>query len=130
MSESGTSPAIRQIDANTLVVGFDPSVYRLAAIKKAVYRLGDRLSASIRVAKNGTIETELILVDSSPDIDRLLGDLCREALDQELREQIAEETAGIRDLLLSQAFSATSLIDREGDEGNYMEDPKGIRGVP
>jgi hypothetical protein len=49
----------------------------------------------------------------------MAGEFCNEVLDQELRETIAEETAGIRNLLLAQAFSKTSLIDPELETADY-----------
>jgi hypothetical protein len=49
----------------------------------------------------------------------MAGEFCNEVLDQELREIIAEETVGIRDLLLAQAFSKTSLIDPELETCDY-----------
>jgi len=42
--------------------------------------------------------------------DEAAGQFCNEVLDQELREEIAAETRGVRDLLLAHAFSKTSLI--------------------
>jgi His-Xaa-Ser system protein HxsD len=57
--------------------------------------------------------------ESAEPIDKLVGEFCNEVLDQDLRETVAEETTGIRNLLLAQAFSKTSLIDSELETGEY-----------
>ncbi len=61
------------------------------------------------------------------DLEFLAGEFRNEVLEQELREVVAEETRPVRDMLMAQAFSAFSLLDQEGDEGDYRKDPKGIR---
>ena len=51
--------------------------------------------------------------------DETAGQFCNEVLDQELREEIASESRGVRDLLLAHAFSKTSLIDSEMETAEY-----------
>ena len=105
----------------------DTSIYRLAAIKKAAYKFGDRCSVEIESLPQGRVR--LILRPNSPSVDsrNLESELRNELLDQELREHVAEETDGVRRLLLAQAFSSISLTDRLGDTADYNEDPRGIR---
>ena len=114
----------------------DPSICRLAALKKAAYRCSDRYRVHLQPQANGQVRVELMARESrergtpaapevSADAARL--DFCGEALDQELREMVAEETFGVRNLLLAQAFSATSLLDPEGETGDPDADPLGIR---
>ena len=106
----------------------DPAVYRLTAVKKAAYKFGDRFHVRIWTGDAG-IHVELEAKDRSGESASLVGEFCNELLDQELRELVAEETRPIRDILLSQAFSAISLLDPLGDEGDYRDDPKHINAV-
>lgn len=114
----------------------DPSICRLTALKKAAYRCSDRYRVHLQPQPDGRVRVELMAKesrergthpgpDSLSDAARL--DFCGEALDQELREMVAEETLGVRNLLLAQAFSATSLLDPEGETGDPDADPLGIR---
>jgi His-Xaa-Ser system protein HxsD len=50
---------------------------------------------------------------SRREIDEVVRQFFQELLDQELREQIAEETAPVRTLILAHAFSKADLIKRE-----------------
>jgi His-Xaa-Ser system protein HxsD len=112
------------------VIDLDATVYRLSAIKKAAYKFGDKCHVRVSTAESSHIRVELKAKNTNEDMVRLSGDFCNEVLDQELREVVAEETATMRNLLLAQAFSATSLIDALGDEGSFRTDPLGIRGKP
>ena len=89
--------------------------YRLAAIKKAAYRLADRFTLALGAVTEDAVAVTLSTKASlSPDSARELTQLLmQELLDQELREQVAEETKPVRTLILAQAFSKTDLI---GDE--------------
>ena len=110
-------------------IDFEESVYRLSAVKKAAYRFGDRFFIRITQPDDLHIRASLQSRGLRDDLDDVAGEFCNEVLDQELREVVAEETQGIRDLIMSQAFSAVSLVDAEGDEGDYRDDPLGIRGA-
>jgi hypothetical protein len=45
-----------------------------------------------------------------------------EVLDQELREVVAEETAGIREVILAQAFLGLALTDEHGEHADFRDD--------
>lgn len=94
----------------------DLRVYRLTAVKKASYRLADRCTAVM-----GEIDGERLPIairfgtaTSEESARAIVRDFYRELLDQELREQIAEETSSVRALVLAQAFSNVDLIKRDG----------------
>ena len=116
MAESGI--AANTLPDGTRLLTFDTSVYRLSAIKKAAYKFGGHFYALVEQHEHIT-EVRLRPKESCASPDTLAGEFCNEVLDQELRETIAEETAGIRNLLLAQAFSKTSLIDPELETGEY-----------
>jgi His-Xaa-Ser system protein HxsD len=89
--------------------------YHLAAIQKTSYAFADRCTALIRNVQDGVIPLSLVFRPTTMETDalevarRFLQDL----LDQELREQIGEETRAIRSLILAHAFSRTDLIRRD-----------------
>lgn len=109
-----------------VVISVDPAVYRLAAIKKAAYRFGDRCHVGIESAGDGVI-VSLTPKTADTSTATLEGEFRNELLDQELRETVAAETLTVRNLLLAQAFSATSLLDPVGESADYQDDPLGIR---
>lgn len=116
MSQSGV--ATNDLSDGTQVVTFDSTIYRSNAIKKAAYKYGGLYYVHITQLDRAT-EVRLKPKESCTTSDALVGEFCNEVLDQELRETVAEETSGIRDLLLAQAFSKTTLIDPELETGEY-----------
>lgn len=116
MAESGIA-ANAMLDSARLLT-FDSTVYRLSAVKKAAYKFGGHFHFLIE-QQGSLIKVQLKPKESYDSPDALAGEFCNEVLDQDLRETIAEETAGIRNLLLAQAFSKTSLIDSELETGEY-----------
>lgn len=98
-----------------LAFTLDARVYRLTAMKKAAYRFADRFTASFQPGASDEIRVELAFKSGTEErVARdALPTFMRELLDQDLREQISEETAPLRTLILAQAFSRTDLIRRE-----------------
>lgn len=102
------------VDGDIALV-LDLRSYRLAAVKKAAYRCahcftaiiespdGDRLPITLRFA-TGVLQ---------PVAREATRQFFQELLDQELREQIAEETLAVRTLILAHAFSNVDLIKRD-----------------
>jgi His-Xaa-Ser system protein HxsD len=95
-------------------VSFDSSVFDLDTVKRAIYRFSAQFAADI------SLDGALIvcrLSFNSPISDeaarKLVDELKREVLDQDLRRRIAEETAPIRNAILALAFTNPKL---KGDE--------------
>ena len=109
-----------------VVVIVDPRVYRLTAVKKAAYRLGDRCFAKIELLEDGNVQVRLTPKSGNLLSRNFEGDFFNELLDQDLRESIAEETERVRNLLLAQAFSDVTISGDAADEADYREDPLGI----
>jgi His-Xaa-Ser system protein HxsD len=116
------------VSSSEMSLEFDPAIYHLSAIKKAAYKFGDRFHIQLLTIEGGWVRVGLKPKVAMESPEFLAGEFCNEVLDQELREVVAEETQPVRDLLLAQAFSATSLIDALGDDGDYHADPKQILG--
>lgn len=106
-----------------ITLTFDLSVYRLAAIKKTAYKFAGRCYVQIATSDSQTAFVSLRTKAPDDPIQQLAGDFGNELLDQELREEILAETAAVRNLLLAQAFSATSLTDAVGENADYRTDP-------
>ena len=109
-----------------LTLTVDPLVYRLSAVKKAAYRLGDRCFVRIEQLPGGGIRVGLTAKSEKVPLHALEGEFRNELLDQDLREIIAEETGRVRNLLLAHAFSGVSPTDPAADSADYREDPLGI----
>jgi His-Xaa-Ser system protein HxsD len=109
-----------------IAIDVDPQVYRLSAVKKAAYRLGDRCFAQIEIGAEGRIQVRLTPKSDKVSLQGLAGDFRQELLDQELRESIAQETERVRNLILAQAFSGVSLTDPAAETADYREDPLDI----
>jgi His-Xaa-Ser system protein HxsD len=95
-------------------VQLDLRVYRLSAIKAAAYRIADRCAVSLDAPDGDTILVTLLFRRQVTEVaarDALLA-FHQEVLDQELREQLREETEPVRALILAQAFSRTDIIKR------------------
>jgi His-Xaa-Ser system protein HxsD len=104
---------------------FDTGVYRASAIKKAAYRFSGEFDVCIDFVTENRMRVSLTRRDGrSPKL--LATDFPKEVLDQELREQVAAETAGIRDVLLAHAFSELPLTDAVGETADFRDDPLGI----
>lgn len=112
-------------ESTSITIDIDSAVYRLSAIKKAAYRLSGRGNFRISTIDGGRISVAVEAFKTA-SIQALVDDFNRELLDQELREEIAEQTTPVRNLLLAQAFSATSLIDPSVDSPDYHNDPLNI----
>lgn len=115
-----------------LVLNVDSHVYRLSAIKKAAYRFSDRCTIQINATHADGIRVQLEFGNLNLDVDvkRIEQEFWKEALDQELREQIAAETEAVRNLILAQAFSQLPLLDSNGELAEFRDDPMGILKLP
>jgi His-Xaa-Ser system protein HxsD len=112
-------------DMPVVTICVDSRVFRLSAVKKAAYRLGDRFYAGIQVdpEPENTIRVTLTAKTDRVSLETIEGEFRNELLDQDLREMIAEETEGVRNLLLAQAFSGVSLTGDDADAADYRNDP-------
>jgi His-Xaa-Ser system protein HxsD len=107
-------PPLKYVDGSIRFV-IDTGTYRLSAVQKAAYRFADRFTAQIGGSDEGSLPVALTFRPNvaEPDALELARLFFRELLDQELREQIAEETGPLRALILAHAFSRTNLVKRE-----------------
>ena len=93
---------------NTDTVQFDLALFSETTVKKAAYRFTNE--ASISFNKDGNeLSCSITPASEETELSDLILRFQNEVLDQDLREKIAEETAGIRNVILAQAFSKTGL---------------------
>jgi His-Xaa-Ser system protein HxsD len=84
--------------------------FDVEAVKRAAYRLSDRISIEITDAKPGlNCRLRLLTPSTGVNLESLAEEFRNEVLDQDLRQKIAAETEGYRNLILSLAFSKTPL---------------------
>ena len=112
------------IDHGELKLRFASAVYSLDAVKKAAYVFGDRCYAHIEVCNDVTVVT--LQPKGQLPGEQLSGEFANEVLDQDLRQRIAAETEGIRNLIIAQAFSSASLLNPALDGADFRDDPLGI----
>jgi His-Xaa-Ser system protein HxsD len=93
----------------------DLRVYRLAAVQKTAYRLADRCTAVLGTAVNHSLPVTFVFPPRTSEsaAREALRLFFQELLDQELREQIGDETRAFRSLILAHAFSRTDLLRRD-----------------
>ncbi|ADO73901.1 uncharacterized protein STAUR_6144 [Stigmatella aurantiaca DW4/3-1] len=93
----------------------DLRVYRLAAVQKASYRFAEHFTVVLGTSDGQLLPVTCLFRPDTRKAEALDAVRCyfQELLDQELREQIGEETRPVRALILAQAFSRTDLIRRD-----------------
>ena len=91
---------------------FDLEVYPLEILKKAGYRYIDKFSINFEI-KNNRALCLLTFPDKTTknQANYYLDQFRKEVLDQDLRNQIKNETEAVRNLILAHAFSKTDLTD-------------------
>lgn len=101
-------------------------IHSLPAIKKAAYKFADRFFVTIDEANPGNVRVTFRPKPGAGNVETVVGDFANEVLDQDLRESLAAETQAVRNLILAQAFSSTSLLDPDGESADYRDDPLNI----
>lgn len=92
-------------------VCFDLNIVSMEAIKKVVYRYGDRVTFSLFKKDETVVCTFSPRSDVTFEVDlkAIAEQLPLDTLDQDLRETIFEKTALLRNTILALAFSRTGL---------------------
>lgn len=84
------------------------NVYTLDTLKKAAYRLINRMSVNFRTEGHDVI-CDLMAKKPQDARELLKQEFLDEVLDQDLRERVARETEAVRNAILGYAFSRTGL---------------------
>jgi His-Xaa-Ser system protein HxsD len=109
------SPPPLVFQNDSVQVEVDLRVYRLTAVQKTAYRCAQRCTAVLGAPEAERLSVTFLFRPATPERDALeaVRLFFQELLDQELREQVGDETRAVRALLLAQAFSKTDLIRRD-----------------
>jgi His-Xaa-Ser system protein HxsD len=108
-----------------LVLDVDLSMYELASVLRACYKLTDRMYAHLARETPGSVQVAILGKKPGEDLDALAGEMCNELLDQQLRTVLAREAAPLREMIVAQAFAEGNLLDPEREDGDYEGDPRG-----
>jgi len=105
------SPMVIATDRRYLEFEIAEDVYSMECVKKSCYALMGIGSSEIRTSTDGKILVKMVILpevnQSDSDLRQLLFD---ELLDYSLRESIFEQTEGVRNVILANAFSRSRLI--------------------
>jgi len=109
----------------------DTSLYPLEVVLRTCHRFTDKffLHVQWQDQDKGRLEVTLKSTTEGKDSGAAVGDFLNELLDQTVRQQVAEETEELRNLILAHALSETQLVRPELESSDPREDPIGI-GTP
>jgi His-Xaa-Ser system protein HxsD len=91
---------------------FERSAYSADAIQRAAYSMCDQLSIDL-ISEGDKHRCVVHVLSDANDAATVLDELRIRTLDEVLRERIRGETEGVRNLILSLAFSETGLTAPE-----------------
>jgi His-Xaa-Ser system protein HxsD len=100
--EEEVTGMLEKIGYSVSVINFNSAVYGCEAIRKAAHKFRGRLSVYIE-QRGLDNEVRLIREAYSGSFPALAREFCNEVLDQELKERVACEMAGMRHLFLAHA---------------------------
>ena len=86
------------------IINFDSAVFSVESVQKAVYRMGNKIFASISLDRN-LISVKIEIKDRKATIEELFNELRQTVNDYSLREKISVETQEVRNVVLAAAFS-------------------------
>jgi His-Xaa-Ser system protein HxsD len=125
--DSQPEPAVVTFGGTQVALKVDLSIYAIAALRRTAYKFTDRCYLFLaRCEDPGWLMVTFGAKDEQQNLAPLLGEFCNELLDQQIRDDLANEAGTIRDLIVAQAFAEGNLLDPQRDEGSYQDDPLGI----
>lgn len=113
--DRNNSDGISKLEKGLYLVTFNPSLSSEVAIKKSLYKFAANFAPLLNLTEMGHIEVRIEFKKnvSESEHQELLQEFLNEVIDQDLRELIREETETTRTLILAEAFSKTSLLNKE-----------------
>jgi His-Xaa-Ser system protein HxsD len=110
-----------------LVLEVDLTIYEIESVLRACYKMTDRLYAHLARDPETPERAQVAVLSKSSgeDPEALVGELCNELIDQQIRTALAREAGPLREMIVAQAFAEGNLLDSQRDDGNYVEDPRG-----
>lgn len=108
-------------DGEGFLFEVDLDVYGLTPLQKVAHKFTDRCFVHLRHRDERTVEVRLKPTKSCEQLDLLAGQFCNEVLDQRLREVVALESEGVRNLILAHALSRAQLGDSPSDTSSTSD---------
>jgi len=108
------NPILFTIESNNLCIRLDLNIYPIQAIKKTCYKFTTRFPTIIKEEDNRNSVTVALTLPqkvNKEEVNDISKQFLQELLDENLRDLISKETDALRNLIIAQAFSKTSLID-------------------
>ncbi|MEO8401039.1 MAG: His-Xaa-Ser system protein HxsD [Gammaproteobacteria bacterium] len=106
---------IESNSAESVDILIDLGLYSVTAVKKSCYKF--TADCSIQINSINQNKLRLILtfpISTSIEVrNKLIADFHNELLDQDLREIISKEAESVRNLILAESFSKTSILESE-----------------
>lgn len=91
----------------------DPAVYETETIFRTAYWFTDRYFVFLSRTSDNQTRVELRAKEGTgADLERACADFCNSLIDFRVRQIVATETAGVREALVTKAFSETASPGR------------------
>jgi len=120
-------PLTEGASRSCLVLEIDLTIYEIESVLRTCYKLTDRIYTHLNrdPAMPEKIQVAMLGKQPGEDLEALLGELCNELLDQQIRTSLAREVGPVREMIVAQAFAEGNLLDPAREDGDYMGDPRG-----
>lgn len=106
--------SLEEKEPQKILISFDDRVISLPAVKKAAYKYINSFAVDFSLNGNEILCSLTFTAPTTQELAlRVAEDFKKEALDQDLREQIKTETEPIRNLIFALAFSKTGIVGNE-----------------
>lgn len=120
---------VQEVSDDSLVITVDSDLYSREALFRVCYLFTDRCYLFLSQEENSpVIQVRFTRKNPDTDLNELAGEFSNELINQKVRLDVAAETKAIRELIVAQAFAEADLLDGNGAEASYVDDPKGIAG--
>ena len=107
--------AVARFEDGALGLVLSTDIYSLAAILRSSYWLTDRCYVHLNAAGERSLEVTLLAKSGKGTETRNIAwEFLNNLIDSQLRISIQQETAAVREMIVSQAFSDVDVIDDRG----------------
>jgi His-Xaa-Ser system protein HxsD len=118
-------PAPLALSSSTATILVDETIYSRDAVLRACHWFTDRCHVFVSRAKPGVLSVRITAKPGGAELDSVVGDFENALLDAQLRREIGQETAPIRELIVAKAFAEGDLLD-DAPAGEWRE-PVGLQ---
>jgi His-Xaa-Ser system protein HxsD len=125
---AASEPYVLQLGCHAAAIKVDTTIYSQPALLRTCYKFTDRayLYLSRDEHSRDCVVVSVGLKTEKGSIAELMGNLCNELVDQQIRQDLADEAGPVRAMIVAQAFSEGNLTDADRDAGDYEADPRNI----